>query len=54
MKIVIYSIVWLGIILIALYIGKTNINLEEHKFVMERPLTAVFFLLTMIAATFNK
>jgi hypothetical protein len=52
MKILLYLGITVGILLAALYIGKTTIT--NGSISIERPVTAVLFILTMLAAILNK
>jgi succinate dehydrogenase hydrophobic anchor subunit len=51
MKTVLYIVIIILIIVFALFIGKTT--LEGWHIHIERPITAILFILTIIAGWFN-
>ncbi len=55
MKIIAYSILVLLVLATALFIGHTTINYPERPFIkIEKPLTAILFVLTVITAVLKK
>lgn len=52
MKTAIYILCVLLVLLIALFVGKTSIS--AWHITIERPVTAILFILTCIAGWFNK
>jgi len=52
MKILVYSLLVIIALTLAAFIGKTTIN--ENGIEIERPLTAIAFICTLILAALNK
>ena len=49
-KIILYLIVMIAAIPLALFIGKTTVNFDTMSFHIERPITAMMFYATVLAA----
>jgi len=54
MKIIIYATITIITIAVAAFLGKTTINFTDGIYSIERPLTAIFFLLTVLFGLLNK
>ncbi len=53
-EIIVWTVIMLIAIPIALFIGKTTLNFAPFYFNVERPLTAIAFLITIVLGILNK